>query len=139
MTIDDVDRASQLEKEAFSTPWTKESFAKIVDSEYAIYVVAIEDEKIVGICGTIVAIGEGEILNVVVDPDYRGRGVATEMLSTLMRRAEEELNVEAFTLEVRVSNKNAIKLYEKMGFVSEGIRPKMYIKPIEDALIMWRR
>ena len=45
----------------------------------------------------------------------------------------------AFTLEVRVSNQNAIHVYEKLGFFSEGIRPNFYEKPTEDAMIMWKR
>ena len=60
------------------------------------------------------------------------------MLTDLLARAEER-GMEAFTLEVRVSNAAAIHVYEKLGFVSEGIRPRFYEKPTEDAVIMWRR
>ncbi len=49
------------------------------------------------------------------------------------------MGVEAFTLEVRVSNAPAIHVYEKVGFVSEGIRPRFYEKPTEDAMILWKR
>ena len=60
------------------------------------------------------------------------------MLRELISRGEAE-HVEAFTLEVRVSNEAAIHVYEKFGFVSEGIRPRFYERPVEDANIMWRR
>ena len=49
------------------------------------------------------------------------------------------MGIENFTLEVRVSNASAIHVYEKLGFVSEGIRPRFYEKPVEDAMIMWKR
>ena len=51
----------------------------------------------------------------------------------------DTMGVEAYTLEVRVSNAAAIHVYEKNGFVNEGIRPRFYEKPVEDAMIMWRR
>ena len=64
----------------------------------------------------------------------KSTGTCLEILS----RGREE-HVEAFTLEVRVSNRAAIHVYEKFGFVSEGIRPRFYEKPVEDANIMWKR
>jgi ribosomal-protein-alanine N-acetyltransferase len=75
---------------------------------------------------------------VVVAERYRNRGVAQAMLGELIARGESD-QVEAFTLEVRVSNAPAIHIYEKLGFVCEGIRPGFYEKPREDAMIMWRR
>ena len=49
-----------------------------------------------------------------------------------------KVGVEAFTLEVRVSNAPAIRLYEKLGFENKGIRKNFYENPIEDAMIMWK-
>ena len=92
----------------------------------------------VGSCGVTNVSGDGEIDNVVVDEAYRNRGIATAMLEETLRRGYA-MGVEAFTLEVRVSNAPAIHLYEKAGFVSEGIRPRFYEKPVEDALILWKR
>ena len=60
------------------------------------------------------------------------------MLKELLTRGEAA-GINAFTLEVRVSNAAAIHIYEKFGFQPEGIRPRFYEKPIEDAVIMWRR
>ncbi len=56
----------------------------------------------------------------------------------LMEEGDRE-GVTAYTLEVRVSNEAAIQMYRKLGFVSEGIRPGFYEKPVEDAMIMWKR
>ena len=69
---------------------------------------------------------------------FRGRGIASRLLQELMVRGNAQ-GVEAYTLEVRVSNSIAIHVYEKLGFVSEGIRPDFYERPTEDAMIMWRR
>ena len=81
---------------------------------------------------------EGDIHNVMVTSKYRGRGIATQMMTVLLEEGQKQ-GIEEFTLEVRVSNAAAIKVYEKMGFVSEGIRPRFYEQPVEDAMIMWKR
>ena len=91
-----------------------------------------------GCCGYTVICNEADIDNVVVAGQYRGRGIGQAMLEELIARGEAQ-GVEAFTLEVRVSNGAAIHIYEKAGFRSEGIRPGFYEKPREDAMIMWRR
>ena len=82
--------------------------------------------------------GEGNITNVVVTPEARNQGIGTGMLRYLMEEGSRE-GLTAFTLEVRVSNAAAIHVYEKLGFVSEGIRPGFYEKPTEDAMIFWKR
>ena len=91
-----------------------------------------------GCCGYTNSFGEADIDNVVVARQYRGCGIGQAMLRELIARGEAA-GVEAFTLEVRVSNAAAIHIYEKEGFRSVGIRPGFYEKPREDAMIMWRR
>ena len=93
---------------------------------------------ILGGCGLLLIAGEGNITNVVVTPEARRRGVATGLLRYLVEKGDRA-GLTAYTLEVRVSNAAAIGLYEKLGFVSEGIRPDFYEKPTEDAVIMWKR
>lgn len=139
MMPEDVEQVSQLEKDNFSMPWSRESFLEILDNKDALYMVAVENEKIIGTCGIITAVGEGDICNVVTDKMYRGRGIAYKLVQKVMDTAAEELGVCDYTLEVRVGNEPAIKLYEKLGFKSEGIRTKFYEKPVEDAMIMWKR
>ena len=99
---------------------------------------AEEDGKLLGGCGLLLIAEEGNITNVVVVPEARRRGVAMGMLTHLLAAGDRE-GLTAYTLEVRVSNQAAIALYEKLGFVSEGIRPNFYEKPTEDAMIMWKR
>ena len=139
MKKEDLDRASQIEKECFSTPWSRDAFEDMIDNEAALYMVAEDNGYIVANCGVIVAAGEGDICNVAVDPSYRKRGIAKLLLTRIMEEASKNMAVYAFTLEVRISNKAAISLYEKLGFVNEGIRPGFYTSPKEDAVIFWKR
>ena len=134
----DVPFISRLEEETFSMPWSAASFLRMIEKEDTAYYVAEEDGNILGGCGLLMVAGEGNITNVVVAPDARRRGVATGLLTHLLAEGGRA-GLTAYTLEVRVSNAAAIGLYEKMGFVSEGIRPNFYEKPTEDAMIMWKR
>lgn len=134
----DVPFISRLEEETFSMPWSAASFLRMIEKEDTAYFVAEEDGRLLGGCGLLLIAGEGNITNVVVAPEARRRGVGTGLLTFLME-AGDRAGLSAYTLEVRVSNKAAIALYEKLGFVSEGIRPRFYEKPEEDALIMWKR
>lgn len=138
MKAEDVPTVSRLEEETFSMPWSAESFLHMIDREDAAYFVAEEDGKILGGCGLLLIAGEGNITNVVVAPQARRRGIATGLLTYLLSEGDRA-GLNAYTLEVRVSNAAAIGLYEKLGFVSEGIRPNFYEKPREDAVIMWKR
>lgn len=134
----DVERISQLEEETFSMPWSRDVFLKMIEKEDARYYVAEADGEVVGGCGVLMIAGEGDITNVVIDKKYRNQGIGTKMLQYLIEDGYQN-GLTAFTLEVRVSNQNAIHVYEKLGFFSEGIRPNFYEKPTEDAMIMWKR
>lgn len=135
---EDIEAVSRIEAEAFSMPWSAKDFEQLLSDEKSLYLVAKADETIVGCCGVTNVCGEGNINNVVVDEAYRGQGIAFTMMQELLEQGRQMGCVE-FTLEVRVSNATAIHLYEKLGFVSEGIRPRFYEKPVEDAMIMWIR
>lgn len=134
----DIEILAQMEAEAFSMPWTAQDFRGLLERSYCFYLVALADGEIAGCCGYTDLCGEADIDNVVVGSRYRNQGVAQAMLEELIVRGEAR-GVEAFTLEVRVSNAAAIHIYQKYGFRSEGIRPGFYEKPREDAMIMWRR
>lgn len=134
----DIHEPTRIERESFSHPWSEESFRELLSIDYARYLVAEADGKLVGSAGMRVVYGEGDIDNVVVDTGYRGNGIAGALISELIALGESE-GVKEFTLEVRVSNAPAIRVYEKAGFKTEGVRPGFYEDPKEDALIMWRR
>ncbi len=134
----DVEAVSVIEAQSFSMPWSAADFEHLVSDEKSLYLVAEIDDQVVGCCGVTNVSGEGNINNVVVQEAYRGQGLAYAMMQELLKRGRE-MGCTEFTLEVRVSNAPAIHVYQKLGFVSEGIRPRFYEKPVEDAMIMWIR
>lgn len=139
MTDEDLDQVTALEESCFSMPWKRHDFEEILTRDDRIYLVAEEEGKILGGCMLTDLLGEGDISNVAVLEEYRGRKIATMLLEKILQIGAGERNIIAFTLEVREHNLPAIRVYEKVGFVSEGIRPNFYDKPKENAVIMWRR
>lgn len=135
----DLEKASRLEQTCFSEPWTLEDFRDILTNKDRIMLVAEEDEEIVGEIVLTDLLGEGDISNVAVAPDYRKRHIASKLLDEIIKIGSEERNITAFTLEVREQNGPAISLYEKAGFKSVGVRPNFYTKPNDNAVIMWKR
>lgn len=138
MEKEDVEIISRLEEETFSMPWSRDAFLEMITKEDAGYYVAEKNGQVIGGCGVLMAAGEGNITNVVVDKKERNKGIGTKMLQYLIEDGYKK-GLQAFTLEVRISNAAAIHVYEKLGFFSEGIRPNFYEKPTEDAMIMWKR
>ncbi|MBQ8185217.1 MAG: ribosomal protein S18-alanine N-acetyltransferase [Lachnospiraceae bacterium] len=134
----DLDQVAAIEKKYFSMPWSRRNFLDSLKLAHTIYVVAEIDSRIAGYCGCYQMLEEAEIVNVAVDETFRGRGIGYRMLTELMRLGEKQ-GAFAYTLEVRVSNAPAIRLYESLGFESLGIRKNFYEKPVEDAMIMWRK
>lgn len=142
MGYEDLDQVCELEEASFSMPWKKADFIQMIEGEQSLYVVAVEDEKpeeILGCCGVRNIVMEGDISNVVVRKEARNRGIGKAMMTYLLSRANQIWGMTEFTLEVRVSNAAAIRLYESLGFRNEGIRKNFYEKPVEDAMIMWKR
>ena len=138
LTEEFVDQVCVLEEEAFSMPWHRESFLEMIQNPNACYLVGLVEGEAVASCGLRNIVGDGEITNVVTQGSMRGQGIGKQMLLKLLEEGRK-MGVEAFTLEVRKSNYTAIGLYEKLGFVTEGVRKNFYEDPTEDALIMWKR
>lgn len=138
MNETDIPQVAEIEGATFSTPWTEDGFRESLAVEYTLYYVAEEAGEILGYCGLYQSSDEADITNVAVKESARNRNIATLMLQELMNEGEKR-GIEAFTLEVRVGNAPAIRLYEKLGFESVGIRKNFYRNPVEDANIMWKR
>ena len=138
MLSEDIDQIMKIERICFSLPWSKASFVNELKNELAYYQVAEESGKIAAYMGMWKIIDECHITNVAVLPEYRNKGIAGMLINKMIEicRCSE---ISAMTLEVRVSNEPAINLYKKYGFFAVGKRPKYYVKPVEDALIMWKK
>lgn len=142
----DLEEVTLLEASCFSMPWKYKDFQDVLTNPYRFYLVAEADEitaaapdRILGGCMLTNIAGEGDISNVAVHEKYRNNKIADNLLAELIRFGTQRYKITAFTLEVRSKNIPARKLYEKHGFVGEGIRPNFYDKPKDDAIIMWKR
>lgn len=138
MQTKDIEQVAELEKECFSMPWSESLLQKEVDNENSLFCVCDIDSRIAGYAGMYFIPPEADIANVAVTKDFRGRGIAGDILTFMFDKAGES-GITEFTLEVRISNASAIKLYERLGFQNEGIRKNFYDNPKEDACIMWKR
>ena len=99
------------------------------------WLVAIEDGVVCGYVGSQSVLDGADMMNIAVHPDYRKQGIAYNLVDKLIGLLKAK-NVISLSLEVRVSNENAISLYHKMGFEVIGRRPGYYRNPREDAYIM---
>lgn len=137
MTVKDIADVVKIEEEAFATPWTAEVFEhEMTGNNYAHYIVATNEEKVIGHCGMWIVLDECHITNIAVLKEYRGHGIGEKLLRESIQLCEE-LDVKLMTLEVRVSNEVAQNMYRKLGFQDGGIRKNYYTDDREDALVMW--
>ncbi|MBR6452743.1 MAG: ribosomal protein S18-alanine N-acetyltransferase [Lachnospiraceae bacterium] len=134
----DVPAVSAVEEATFSMPWKPDDFRDMIRRDNMTYLVAELNGKIIGGAGIREIVGDGEITNVAILKEFRGRGYGKQLVAKLLEEGRK-LGVTGFTLEVRKSNLPAIRLYESLGFVSEGVRRDFYERPREDALILWKR
>lgn len=135
MSPTDVAAVAEIEEQAFSQPWSRQGFLDALGLDGTLFLVAEEEEKVLGYIGMYSAFEEGEITNVAVDMSERCRGVGGMLLAEAQKIAEQR-GLLRIVLEVRVSNESAIRLYERCGFVKQGVRKGFYDFPKEDAYIM---
>ncbi len=134
MTIDDVNPVRSLETEIFSQPWSERIFHDELGAHDRIYLVAAVEETIVGYGGAMVVVEDAHITTLAVDPEARRLRVATRVVLAIVERALE-MGARHLTLEVRMSNRGAQRLYGEFGLAPVGVRKHYYRD--EDALIMW--
>lgn len=148
MRLRDVGAVLEVEKRSFSAPWSRAAFmSELLTNDRAYYFVARTTERrgplpwnvgrIIGYIGVWLVHDEGHITNVAVHPDFRGLGIGRRLMEFVIDFCRKG-GASRMTLEVRVSNMIAQRLYRDLGFVSAGIRPGYYRDNNEDALIMWK-
>ena len=135
MTAAHTGQIAELEKVCFHDPWSEKSIASEVDSRLSLWLVAVDGENVAGYVGSQSVLGETDMMNIAVSPDYRRQGVGERLVTELISRLREKGN-HSLMLEVRISNVPAQQLYEKLGFAQVGRRKNYYRNPREDALIL---
>ena len=135
----DLREVAKIENSSFADPWSEESFRRLLGVAPAIFLVALfpPDNAVAGYIVAFSVAEDGELLNVAVDPRFRGKGLAGQMLDAVLIELGAR-GVRSAFLEVRESNTAARALYGSRGFIEIGRRSKYYRRPVEDALVLRR-
>jgi ribosomal-protein-alanine N-acetyltransferase len=134
----DLDTVEEIERASYPTPWSRSMFVAELRKPSSLALGAYSEEGgLVGYAFVSRYVDAWHVMNVAVATDYRRRGVATTLLERLFEITASDPR-SGYTLEVRVSNVQAIRLYEGLGFEARGVRRGYYTDNREDALIMWR-
>lgn len=137
MEVADVEEVIEVEKASFTTSWTADIFyQEITENKYAHYYVLELDGKIVGYAGAWIVYEDAQITNIAIRPEYRGKKLGEKLFQFMMQLAMNEGAVR-LSLEVRISNIVAQRMYRKFGLVPAGIRKSYYTDNNEDAIVMW--
>ena len=137
LTYADLPQVMAIERRAFPTPWSLAMFVLELSKPSGICLAALDEGAIVGylVCSRYDTVWH--LMNVAVEPARQRQGIASALLERLFGLADRPN--EQYTLEVRTSNDDAIRLYERFGFRAAGRRRAYYHDNREDALIMWRK
>lgn len=130
-----VSQIAALEARCFSAPWDAGSIAAELENPLALWLVAVEGDRVLGYVGSQTVLGESDMMNLAVHPDYRRQGIAEKLVTSLISTLAER-GSRCLTLEVRSSNAAAKALYGKLGFSQVGCRKNYYSKPKEDGDIL---
>ena len=135
--LGDLPAIEAIERRSYRTPWSRTMFSGEVSRPGSRCYGAFMDRALVGYLIVSRYTDAWHIMNVAVDEPFRRHGVARQLLETLLAETDAD-DTRGYTLEGRVSNAGAIRLYESLGFRPSGIRRGYYTDDREDALIMWR-
>ncbi|HEX5799577.1 MAG TPA: ribosomal protein S18-alanine N-acetyltransferase, partial [Gaiellaceae bacterium] len=138
LELADLDEIERIEQASYPTPWSRSMFATELAKPSSLSLGAVDEAgELIGYLVLSRYVDAWHVMNVAVAPEYRRQGIARLLLDRLFEvTATDERR--GYTLEVRVSNEGAIKLYETLGFKARGVRRGYYTDNREDALIMWR-
>lgn len=135
MNEDHIRQIAELERLCFNDPWSVKSIASELNNKLSLWLVAVDSETVVGYVGSQTVLGETDMMNIAVHPDYRKQGIGTGLILELIRELSSR-GSHSLMLEVRASNEQAISVYSKLGFSEIGRRRNYYRNPKEDALIL---
>jgi [ribosomal protein S18]-alanine N-acetyltransferase len=136
MRYEHLDGVLAIETRSFPSPWTRAAFAGHLEHpEFAKYLVALNNETVVGYSGLFFGGGQGQLTNLAVHPDWRRQGVGSRLLLEMIDYCLA-LGLEGLSLEVRTANEEAQQVYEKFGFRKVGVRKGYYQETGEDAFVM---
>jgi ribosomal-protein-alanine N-acetyltransferase len=139
LKLRDLTAIEEIERSAYPTPWSRSMFAGELAKPSSICLGAIDadEERLVGYLIISRYVDAWHVMNLAVAVSHRRRGIATRLMERLFEVTAGD-GRRGYTLEVRVSNEAAIKLYESLGFKARGVRRGYYTDNREDALIMWK-
>jgi ribosomal-protein-alanine N-acetyltransferase len=134
----DLDAVEEIERASYPTPWSRSMFAAELQKPSSLAIGAYHDSgELVGYAIVSRYVDAWHVMNIAVVPEFRRRGIAQSLLERLFAVTSTDPR-RGYTLEVRISNAEAIRLYERLGFEARGVRRGYYTDNREDALIMWR-
>jgi ribosomal-protein-alanine N-acetyltransferase len=141
MRREDLERVVEIERAAFSHPWSRDLIAREMSHAWSTILLAVETtaggEAVLGLVVFWLVHDEVHVLNVAVAPEARRRGTARALMREAERRGLER-GARIVTLEVRRSNQAAVELYRSLGYRKVGVRPRYYAEEGEDAIVMER-
>jgi ribosomal-protein-alanine N-acetyltransferase len=139
LKLRDLNAIEEIERTSYPTPWSRSMFAGELAKPSSICLGAVEAEKdeLIGYLIISRYVDAWHVMNIAVTPEHRRRGIARSLMERLFEVTARDAR-RGYTLEVRVSNEAAIRLYEGLGFKTRGVRRGYYTDNREDALIMWK-
>ncbi len=138
LELGDLDAIERIERASYRTPWSRSMFASELAKPSSLSFGAVDEAgALVGYLVLSRYVDAWHVMNVAVAPERRREGIASALLHRLLELTKDD-SLRGYTLEVRVSNLGAVRLYERFGFRSKGVRRGYYTDNREDALIMWR-
>ena len=139
LELRDLNSIEEIERSSYPTPWSRSMFASELAKPSSLCLGAFDPEtdKLIGYLIISRYVDAWHVMNVAVEPGHRRQGIASLLLNRLFELTAGRSR-RGYTLEVRVSNAGAIKLYEDLGFRPRGVRRGDYTDNREDALVMWR-
>ena len=137
LELRDLNAIEEIERSSYPTPWSRSMFASELAKPSSLCLGAFDGDSLIGYLIISRYVDAWHVMNVAVRPDHRRQGIASLLLNRLFELTAGRSR-RGYTLEVRVSNAGAIRLYEELGFRPRGVRRGYYTDNREDALIMWK-